>query len=71
MRRRSNDNKFNLYKVNVVHRSSDGIFKEREISAKDLKVGQVMKLVSGTKVMADSIVIETDDPLGQCYINTA
>jgi len=30
-----------------------------------------MKLVTGTKVMADAVVVETDDPNGQCYINTA
>jgi magnesium-transporting ATPase (P-type) len=71
LRRRANDNKFNHHKINIVHKNESNTFIEKEIKAEELKVGHIVKMLSGTKVMADCIVIETDDSLGQCYINTA
>jgi len=64
LRRRANDNKFNHYKITVVNRGAGNELMEKEVNAEDLKVGDVVKMVSGTKVMADCIVIQTDDPLG-------
>lgn len=44
---------------------------EKEISAEDLKVGDVIRINNGLQVPTDCVVLQTDDPLGQCYINTA
>ena len=73
LRRRSNDKKFNKYALNKVYKSQKDSQKleEKEVFAESLKVGDVIKMKNGCMIPTDCIVIQTDDPLGQCYINTA
>jgi len=36
----------------------------KEINAEAMKVGDIIKMQSGTPVMADCVVLSTADPLG-------
>lgn len=36
-----------------------------------MQVGDIIVLQDGSQIPADCVVLQTDDPLGQCYINTS
>lgn len=42
-----------------------------EATAADLKVGDVIKLKNEDELPADCVVLQSDHPMGQCYISTS
>ena len=70
LRRWRNDHKINGYEVTKVWKEAGQIVKEK-VKSSQLVVGDVVLFQDGCAVPADCVVLQTDDKLGQCYINTS
>lgn len=70
IRRWNADKKVNNYKVDMAY-SDGGKIQTKTSTAEKLNVGDIIKMNNGCMVPADCIVLQTNDPLGQCYISTA
>ena len=70
LRRWRSDRKVNGLKVARVFYSNGKLECADTVSAA-LKVGDVVRLQSDDLIPADCVVLQNDDPTGQCFINTS
>ena len=70
-RRWRSDRKVNKYKVKRLHQTQPGKIERMDVDTQHLRVGDVIVLDHDNFIPADCIILQTDDPNGQCFINTS
>jgi P-type E1-E2 ATPase len=70
LRRWRSDKKINTKPI-IMLQLNNGEFQEIDSLSQNINVGDILVVKNNMQVLADCIVIDCEDPSGQCFISTS